>query len=269
MEAFKDYPLISQYFEENWIEKELKNGNPSKHPIIYQFQIDDEDANFFLDCVESSLKTVERELSSIKKYKKRLKLEFWPTFAEIEVGSFFKNIGFKIKFQPKIDKNKSSDLLLQYQDELINVEITRKNEPETKILKDYGSMKITTLPTVSPANYADKINNKRDQLSNIYSNIICLHLHPSLVSNYRNRQLALYDGILYHNENAGYIVSGYSALQFDKISAILEFSNYGRSRLHILLHLNPKSQNPLKENIIEKFRSEGIEIAEEPLILPK
>jgi hypothetical protein len=271
----RDYPNIYQYFSKEWIEKELKKYPESQHPLIAKIRFNDNYTKDFLYFLNDCLECLKGELREVGSYKKRLKQNFWSTFAEIEVATFFKKMGFTITMQPKLNSGKSSDVLLHYQDYYVYIEVTMKEPPEERPLKNipkkFRNCNYFELPNVKSETYADKIDQEIDQLSDDYPNILCMYLDPSLVSQKKARQLALYDGIIYSAHGYPYhTIQGLSKFQMaDKISAFFEFSNFyfNGYHLHNLMYLNPNPKNPIPDDIVMLFQQNGVNIADNPLIL--
>lgn len=272
----REYPNIYQYFSKDWIDKELRRDPESKHPLIIHMKLNDTPTLDFLNNLESCLKCLNKELKQFKGYENDLKQKFLSTFAEIEVATFFKKMGFMISMNPKLKSGNSGDILLHYQGYYIHIEVTRKEKPKERPLKnipeEFSDLDISELPHVKPETYADKIDKESKQLSDDYPNILCIYLDPLLVGyNEKELRLAFYDGIIYSANGKPYgIVKGQSRYQIKKISAFFEFSNiYSNGyHLHNLMHLNPNSKHPIPDDIMMLFRQGGVNFADNPRIIP-
>jgi hypothetical protein len=256
----------------DWIHKELQRSPESKHPLIVHLRLYDDFTIDFLNNLNGCLECLKKELKEVKRYKTRLQIEYNSTFAEIEVASFCKRIGFGVSMQPILPSGKYSDFVLKSRNKIAYVEVTRKEKPKTEIIKTIGAIEISTLPIVKPETYATKIDDEIDQLSDDHPNILCIYLDPSLVPHSRNRQLAIYDGLIFgvDGQQPQQIVLGQSRFQLDKISAFFEFSNvYSNGyHLHKLMYLNQNSKYQIPDEMNLLFRHGRVEFAENPLSIP-
>ena len=107
----KAYPNISKVFTQEWFEKEITKDKKEMHLLAKQFTFTDQDGSSldshslqYIDYFEKLLKDMKDEINFQKKHFKRLndKNSFLSTLAEIEIGSFLKNMEFKVEFEPSI-----------------------------------------------------------------------------------------------------------------------------------------------------------------------
>ena len=277
------YPNIAKIFTKEWFESEFRKEKEDMHSLARQFTYDENDRSslHLIDHLEEYLATMQDEIKRNKKhfYETLIsRAQYNSTSAEIEIASLFKNMGFRqVELEPPIpDSDSGGKADIKICDEIteIFIEVTTKKGPETNYIYDFGlGIKGGNFKLQSPKTYKDKIEHKSNrQLSNSHPGIIVLYLDPSCTPERRNIQKALYDGIVWMtNGEIVCLEQGESAMDNTIISAILCYIHSFSGGCDIIkeLDLNPKAKNPLPESIITKFRNNGIEINEEPIMLSK
>ena len=277
----KKYPNIAKIFTKEWFESEFRKEKEDMHSLARQFTYDENDRSslHLIDHLEEYLATMQYEIKRNKKHFYDTLIsrdQYKSTSAEIEIASLFKNMGFRqVELEPPIpdsDSGGKADIKICDETTEIFIEVTTKKGPETNYIYDFGlGIKGGNFKLQSPKTYKDKIEHKSNrQLSNSHPGIIVLYLDPSCIPERRNIQKALYDGIVWRtNGEIVCLEKGESAMDNTIISAILCYFHYFTDRCEIIkeLYLNPNATHPLSESIITKFRDDGIEIKEEPIVL--
>jgi|GEM_PF-2557378 len=213
----KNYPRISAIFNKDWFEKELKKDKEEMHPLAKQFTDKDLNENLdshslqYIDYIEKLLTEMECEINSQKDHFKRLrtnKNEYISTLAEIEIGSFFKNMGFKIEFESPISGKKgkkgkeviTSDIKINSDGVDVFIEVSIKERPrfEFIVMNENNKFKVSentsnyrNIKPTQPSNYGVKLEGKIRQLSGSNPNIVALYLDPSSTIEINNIPIGL------------------------------------------------------------------------------
>ncbi|MDD5472526.1 MAG: hypothetical protein PHU34_00080 [Candidatus Methanoperedens sp.] len=148
--VIKNYPSISARFNKEWFENEFTKDQEEMHPLAKQFTFEDKDGNFldshslqYLGYIEKLLKDMEYEINSQEDHFKRLlgtnkknnyienKKDYTSALAEIEIGSFFKKMEFKIEFEPPIlgINGSKSDIKINSDGVEVFIEVSIKERP--------------------------------------------------------------------------------------------------------------------------------------------
>ena len=134
----KNYPNILEVFTQEWFEKEITKDKSEMHLLAKQFTFTGQDGSSldshslqYIDYLEKLLKDMKDEINSKKKHFKRLndKNSFLSTLAEIEIGSFLKNMELKVEFEPSIS-SKKSDIKIVSDGLEVFIEVSIRQGPE-------------------------------------------------------------------------------------------------------------------------------------------
>lgn len=134
----KAYPNISKVFTQEWFEKEITKDKNEMHLLVKQFTFTGQDGSSldshslqYIDYLEKLLKDMNVEIDSKRKHFKKLtdKNCFLSTLAEIEIGFFLKNMGFKVEFEPSIS-GKKSDIKIVSDGLEVFIEVSIRRGPE-------------------------------------------------------------------------------------------------------------------------------------------
>jgi hypothetical protein len=284
------------------------------HLLAKQFTFTGQDGSSLddIDFLEKLLKDMDVEINSQKDHFKRLlgtnkknnyienKREYISTLAQIEIGSFFKKMGFNPEFEPSIQgKDGKGDIKINNDGVEVFIEVTIKERPRTedihlqiddgrtdefivtkennklKVCENNNFIKIRKINFTQPQIYGKKFDGKNKQLlkfSPNNPNIVALYLDPSSIPEmkYIIRGLGL-DIAWEKNGNTVHIEEGEHKIYNKEeehiidnsmISAVLLYIRYFDNKHNIVkeLCLNPKADNQLPDSLIAKFRDFGTKI---------
>ncbi len=132
----KNYPNISKVFTQEWFEKEITKDKNEMHLLVKQFTFTDgssldSHSLQYIDYLEKLLKYMNVEINSKRKHFKKLtdKNYFLSTLAEIEIGFFLKNMGYKVEFEPLIS-GKKCDIKIVSDGLEVFIEVSTRRGPE-------------------------------------------------------------------------------------------------------------------------------------------
>lgn len=146
----KNYPNISKVFTQDWFEKEITKNKNEMHLLVKQFTFTGQNGSSldnyslqYIDFLEELLKDMEVEINSQEDHFKRLlgtnkknnyienKKDYTSTLAQIEIGSFFKKMGFKIEFETPIPgkKDGKGDIKIDSDGVEVFIEVSIKERP--------------------------------------------------------------------------------------------------------------------------------------------
>lgn len=260
----KNYPSISNIFTQEWFEKEFKKDKKEMHLLAKQFTFTGQDESFldshslqYIGYLEKLLENMEDEINSNRKHfiKKLIdKNNYIGALAEIEIGFIFKNMRFKVEFEPSISGRKS-DIKIVSDGVEVFIEVSTRKGPE---INKTGPFKFQT-----PDIFRDKFEKESNQLLKSNPGIIALYLEPSSIPERKNIIRGFgFDRVWGKNGNIVHIEEGEHIIDNSMISAVLLYIRYFDNKYNIVkeLCLNPKAEYQLPNSLIKKFGDSGTKI---------
>lgn len=248
------YKNIAKVFPKEWFEAELQKSEVSIHLLAKQFNFEDHPYNnsisfHLFDHIDNYLGTLMDEIHKKGSILRKLRnsKEYPDTINQIEIGYFFKKLGFSVEFEPKLPNSKKvSDIKISNGKYVTYIEVRTLYDRPGKVMFQSDTTTISTVEFHPIFTLQSKIKEKSQQLSDINPGIVVVYLDDPI-----SRTL--------HIEYAFNKI----AKQCPLISGLLLYHHYYNQNgcsISVKLFCNPFAKNPFPTSDMESFDYGGVHI---------